>query len=450
MTNKLSSIFVAVVLAGTSSVVAAQDLQEIYQLALQNDPTSLRAEAQYNAAQENIEQARSVLLPTLSATASYTDSEEENDLFTQETQRTRMSLDLNMQLYHHSSWLGLDTAKKSAHRSDIDYQFVKQQLVTRVALAYFDVLAAYDGLEFALAEKKAIERQLEQTKQRFSVGLTAITDVHEAQAQFDNAIAEEIRAQNTVYTSEEFLREITGSYPRDLNVLNTERFSAVVPTPNSADDWQKLAEAKNLQLISQKISMDIAKENIDIENADHLPTLSLTGSYGTTETDGDCDLPNGSFGGCNTFDGVEQDDQSIGIQLNVPIYSGGNTSSRVRAAQHNYVAASQDMQITYRGVVRESRNSYNTVVATISGVKAFEQSVISAESALKATEAGFEVGTRTIVDVLESTRNLYDAKRNLSTTRYSYITNMLRLKEAAGTVSEADITMINQGLNPAN
>lgn len=446
MTNRFNSLFVGVVLASTSSVVSAQDLQEIYQLALQNDPTSLKAQAQYKAAQENIEQARSILLPKLSASASFTDSEEENDLFTQETERTRMSLDLSMQLYHHSSWLGLDTSKKRAHQSDINYQFVKQQLITRVTGAYFDVLAAYDGLEFAVAEKKAIERQLEQTKQRFSVGLTAITDVHEAQAEFDNSVAEEIRAQNSVYTTEEILREITGSYPRDLNLLNTERFSAIMPTPSSANDWQKMAEAKNLQLISQKISMDIAKESIDIESAGHLPTLSLTGSYGTTETDGDCDLANGSFGGCNTFNGVEQDDQSIGIQLNVPIYSGGNTSSKVRAAQHNYVAASQDMQITYRGVVRESRNSYNTIVATISGVKAFEQSVISAESALKATEAGFEVGTRTIVDVLESTRNLYNAKRNLSTTRYSYITNMLRLKEAAGTISEQDIAAINQGL----
>ncbi|WNC71610.1 outer membrane channel protein TolC [Thalassotalea psychrophila] len=440
MTNKLNSLFVGVVLASTSSVVAAQDLQEIYQLALQNDPTSLKAEAQFKSAQEIIEQSRSVLMPQLNAIASFGTQEVEIDGTTfQDSETTRVALNLNMQLYHHNSWLGLDTAKKRAHQSDINYQFVKQQLITRVTEAYFNVLAAYDGLDFAQAEKKAIERQLEQTKQRFSVGLTAITDVHEAQAQFDNSIAEEIRAQNSVYTTEEILREITGSYPRDLNVLNTERFSAVMPTPSTANDWQKMAEAKNLQLISQKISMDISKEAIDIESAGHLPTLSLTASIGQSDIDDD-------YAALTSY---EQDDQSIGIQLNVPIYSGGNTSSKVRAAQHDYVAASQDMQITYRGIVRESRNSYNTIVATISGVKAFEQSVISAESALKATEAGFEVGTRTIVDVLESTRNLYNAKRNLSTTRYQYITNMLRLKEAAGTISEQDIAAINQGLSVA-
>lgn len=448
MTNKLNSVFVGIVLASTSSVVAAQDIQEIYQLALLNDPTVLRAEAFYRASQENIDQARSVLLPQINASGSYTDSEEESDSLltsgteTQDTQTTRLALNLNMEIYNHASWLGLATSKKIAHQSDINYQFVKQQMITRVADAYFAVLAAYDGLEFAQAEKNAIERQLEQTKQRFSVGLTAITDVHEAQAQFDNSVAEEIRAQNQVYTSEEILREITGTYPRDLSILNTERFSAIMPTPSSANDWQKIAEGKNLQLISQKISMDISKEDIDIEGAGHLPTLSFNASIGTSDIDSEWDPTDAG----TELDGYEVDDQSFGIQLNVPIYSGGYTSSRVRAAQENYVAASQDMQITYRAVVRESRNSYNTIVATISGIKAFEQSVISAESALKATEAGFEVGTRTIVDVLESTRNLYDAKRNLSTTRYQYILNMLRLKEAAGTISEEDINLINQGL----
>lgn len=428
MAKRLNSLFVGIVLAGSSQMATAQDLQQIYQLALQNDPTALKAEAQFRATQEKIEQARSVLLPQIAANASYTDQSSETDDLTTDTTTTRVSLDLNMQLYHHNSWLALETSKKTAHQSDINYQFVKQQLVTRVTESYFNVLAAYDGLEFAQAEKKSIERQLEQTKQRFSVGLTAITDVHEAQAQYDNSVAEEIKAQNDVYQSEEALREITGAYPRDLSVLNTDRFTPVMPMPSGANEWQKLAEAKNLRLISQKISMDIAKENIDIASSGHLPTLSLTGSIGTSEQD------------------LETDNTSIGIQLSVPIYSGGNTSSQVRAAQQNYVAASQDMQLSYRGIIRESRNSYNNVVATISGVKAFEQSVISAESALKATEAGFEVGTRTIVDVLESTRNLFNAKRNLSSTRYQYVINMLRLKEASGTISEEDVASINKGL----
>lgn len=441
MANKFNSLIVGLTLASASQLTVAQDLSQIYQLALQNDPSVLKAEALYNATHEQIEQARSVLLPQISGSASYTDYESDLDFKTandqdtdSESQTLAFSLALSMQLYNHSSWLNLDTSKKTAHQSDINYQYVKQQLITRVSNAYFNVLGAYDGLEFAQAEKKAIARQLEQTKQRFDVGLTAITAVHEAQAQYDNSVAQEISTQNSVYVAEEALREITGVYPRDLNVLNTDRFSPFMPTPSSADEWQKTAEAKNLQLIGQKIGMDIAKDQISIASAGHLPTLSLSAGLGMNDIDD-------KFG-----DDYDNDTQSIAITLSVPIYEGGYTSSTVRAAEHNYAAASQDMQLTYRSIVRDARNSYNAAVATISGVKAFEQSVLSAESALQATEAGFDVGTRTIVDVLDSTRNLYDAKRNLSTTRYQYITNMLQLKAAAGNITEADIAAINSGL----
>jgi outer membrane protein len=297
------------------------------------------------------------------------------------------------------------------------------------------VLSAKDDLEFAKAEKAAIERQLEQTKQRYSVGLTAVTDVHEAQAQYDNAVTAEIRAENSLYNAEEALRVITNIYPRDLNSLNTERFSASRPIPDSANEWQQTAEAKNLDLISQKIWVDVAKENINIARAGHYPTLDLSGRYSSGES---------------TVAGVDSprlDSQSIGISLSVPIYSGGATSSAVKQAQSNYVAASQDLAQTHRNVVRNARNAYNTVIAAVSGIKALEQAVISAESALKATEAGFEVGTRTIVDVLDSTRNLYNAKRNLSSTRYGYIQSILALKRAGGTISEQDVIDINKGLS---
>ena len=338
-----------------------------------------------------------------------------------------------MELYRHSTWLRLDNAKKRAHQSDIAYQVAKQDLIVRVTQAYFNVLSAKDDLEFSIAEKTAIERQLEQTKQRFSVGLTAITDVHEAQAQYDNAVTDEIRAENQVFNAEEALRVITNVYPRDLNILNTERFSTTRPSPDSANEWQQTAEAKNLELISQKINVDIAKENINIAQSGHYPSLDLSGRYNASE---DNDSPT-------------LDSRSIGITLTVPIYSGGAISSSVRQAQHNYVAASQNMEQSHRNIVRNTRNAYNTVIASVSAIKSLEQSVISAQSALKATEAGFEVGTRTIVDVLNSTRNLYNAKRNLSSTRYSYIQNILVLKRAGGTITDQDLKSINKGLMPA-
>mgnify|MGYP003668192559 FL=1 len=199
-----------------------------------------------------------------------------------------------------------------------------------------------------------------------------------------------------------------------------------------------LTNGKNLELIAERISIDIAKENINIARSGHYPTLSLTGSYGSSDQDNEVNGAN--------FNNPSLDSHSIGIALSVPIYSGGAITSSVRQAQSNYVAASQNMEQAYRNVVRNTRNAYNTVIAAVSAIRSLEQSVVSAQSALKATEAGFEVGTRTIVDVLNSTRNLYNAKRNLSSTRYDYIQNVLALKRAGGTITEQDLADINQGL----
>jgi len=439
MKKTISALIIGLVCAASSSLANAEDLLSVYNQAKKSDPTVLKSRALFNASNEGIIQARSALLPNLSGSASYekSKSNKEGNLYSKGKQ-TGYGLVLSMDLYRHSSWLRLDNAKKSAHQSDVSYQAAKQDLIVRVTSAYFDVLSAKDDLDFAKAEKAAIERQLEQTKQRYSVGLTAVTDVHEAQAQYDNAVTSEIRAENSVFTAEEALRVITNVYPRDLNTLNTERFSTSRPVPDSANEWQQTAETKNLDLIGQKIAVDIAKENINIATSGHLPTLSLTGRY--SDTDSDDLIDNNS---------VQGDSQSIGITLNVPIYSGGETSSQVRQAQSNYVAASQDLAQTHRNVVRNTRNAYNTVIAAVSAIKALEQSVVSAESALKATEAGFEVGTRTIVDVLDSTRNLYNAKRNLSSTRYAYVQNILTLKRAAGTINEQDLININKGLSTA-
>ncbi|MGB1198291.1 MAG: outer membrane channel protein TolC [Thalassotalea sp.] len=449
MKKTITSLIIGIACATSSAISYAEDLLSVYEQAKQNDPVVLKAHAQFLSSKEDITQARSVLLPFISANASISDSSSESvsngdyapvgSIISSDTESTGYGATLNMQLYHHDSWLRLDNAKKMAHTYDINYQVAKQDLIIRVTQAYFDVLSAKDDLEFAQAEKTAIERQLEQTKQRYSVGLTAVTDVHEAQAKYDNAVTAEIQTENSVFNAEEALRTITNVYPRSLNVLNTDKFSASRPTPDSANEWQQTAEAKNLDLIAQKIRVDVAKENINIARSGHYPTLDLNGRYSSGE--GEVTTLAG------TFDNPRLDTHSIGITLTVPIYSGGAISSAVRQQQSNYVAASHDLAQTHRNVVRNARNSYNTVIAAVSGIKALEQAVISAESALKATEAGFEVGTRTIVDVLDSTRNLYNAKRNLSSTRYSYVQSILQLKRAAGTITEQDLKDINQGLS---
>jgi outer membrane protein len=444
--KKTLSTLIIIAATITSVNAKAEDLLTVYKQALLNDTVVLKAQAQFEIVKEDIEQARSVLLPQINAYGSYTDGEYDTfnppieDLprgvvTSTDYDALAYGATLSMEIYHHDSWLNLDIAKKSAHQSDLVYQAAKQDLIVRVTQAYFALLSSKDDLVFAQAEKAAIARQLEQTKQRFSVGLTAITDVHEAQAQFDSAVTEEIRSENAIYNAEEELRVITNTYPRNLYTLNTDRFSTTAPTPNSADEWQKFAEAKNLDLIAAKVGIDISKQSIDAARSGHYPTLDFGADYNSSD---------GKSGG---IDSLPVDDYSVGITLNVPIYSGGAIQSSVRQAQNNFVLASQNLIQTHRSVVRTTRNAYNTVVTSISSIKAFEQSVLSASKALEATEAGFEVGTRTIVDVLDSTRNLYNAKRNLSSTRYAYIQNILLLKRAGGTITDEDINAINSGLS---
>lgn len=432
MKFKIRSLCVALTLAASAPAVQADDLLQIYQQALTSDPLVLQAQAQRNALFEKIEQNRAPLLPTISANVGY--DKAWNDPRDDSSGLTG-NLKLNQVIYDHSAWVGLSLAEKAASQADSTYASALQNLITRVTKAYFDVLTAKDNYEFRGAEKRAIERQLEQTKQRFAVGLTAITDVHEAQAQYDLASASEILAENTLANSYEALREITGIDHKALNVLDTNRFSAVTPAPSSSSDWLKIAETNSVDLMTQRIGKDIAQETISLYKAGHMPSLSLNAGYskGLEQKLGNSNEP-------------DFDNMSAGINLSIPIFKGFKVSSQVKEAQFQYVEASEKLEQTYRSVVKNVRNNYNNVGASISSIRAYEQSVISSESALKATQAGFEVGTRTIVDVLNRTRDLYDSKRKLSDARYSYINSIVALKQAAGTLNEDDVIAINNGL----
>lgn len=412
-----------------TSQALADDLLQVYQQALQNDPATLQAKAQKDAAYSAIDISRARLLPNLGFEASASKTGNDSDV-----ESNGASITLSQSIYDASNWAGLDKAELTATQADARYSLAKQNLILRTVNAYFDVLQAKDDLEFAQAEKRAIERQLEQTKQRFEVGLTAITDVHEAQALFDNAVASEISAQNNVEIRLEALREITNQYHSDLSILDTERFSAGELSPSGVDQWLTMATQRNYELAAAKIGVDIAKQDIDIANAGHYPTLGLTGSLNNTKTER------------NGVDEGRADTYQVGVKLTVPIYSGGSTSANVKTQRNNFVVTSEERERVYRSVVRNVRSNFYDVKADISRIKALAQSVVSAESALKATEAGFEVGTRTIVDVLNSTRNLYNAKRNLSGARYGYIKNTLNLKLAAGSLTEQDVQDINKGL----
>jgi len=428
----------------------AENLATVYQLATQKDPQLLRAEAIRNAARERIDISKARLLPQVNLTAGYSKSFSESPEFVEEgiiivdSERTGWSAEasLSQSIFDWTNWKNLNTAEKLALQSQAILDAEMQGLIVRVSQAYFNVLKAVDDLGFAEAEKKAIERQLEQTKQRFAVGLTAITDVHEAQAQYDSAVAREIAAQNMLETARENLREITGQYHNELASLDTSKFETVQPSPATADAWVNIAEDKNLNIKANKLALDVAQNDIENAKAGHYPTLSLDASYGT----GDSETESTFRGTTQTTDLPRLDNSRIGVNLRVPLYSGGATVAATEVARANYVAASQDLEQSYRTAVRQVRVSFNDINANIATIRALQQAVVSAESALNATDAGFEVGTRTIVDVLQSTRNLFEARRNLSGARYNYVIAILSLKQAAGNLSEQDLLAINQAL----
>lgn len=438
MKKTLISLLVGFSLTATAQ---AQDLSEIYAQALTKDPVVNRAKAIRDAAYAGITLSRASLLPKVSGSVGYNVSDSETAISpTQVSSSDSTSLSyrlgLSMSLYDHANYIGLNRAEKSAQRADADYAATLQSLIVRVVDAYLNILRAQDNVEFVQAEKRAIERQLEQTKQRFEVGLTAITDVHEAQANFDTTVASEIRALNALELRKEQLREITGVFYDEVNVLNTDTFSAVKPTPESVDAWLALAKENNLDLQSAQFAVDIAKSSIDSAKAENYPTLSLSGSVSGADAERD------------DIDLARTNSASLGVTLNVPIFSGFATTARTESARAQFVAESEVLEQTHRATVRNVRNSYNDIRANVSTIKAFEQAVISAESALRATEAGFDVGTRTIVDVLNSTRNLFNARKNLANARYDFITSVVALKRAAGTLTVADLEAINQGLTP--
>ncbi|MGI2260504.1 outer membrane channel protein TolC [Shewanella sp. GXUN23E] len=442
MKFRIRSLCAAMTLAAVSSAATAEDLLQIYQQALTNDPVVLQAQAQRNSLYEKIEESRAPLLPSLSASVGYgkswTDTNN-NNFGVSDSDAFTGGLTLNQVVYNHSAWVGLNIAELAASQADASYASSLQGLIIRVTTAYFNVLSAQDALEFQKAQVAAIGRQLEQTKQRFAVGLTAITDVHEAQAQYDLSRAQEIQAENTVQNNYQALQEITGLPYDQLAILDTKRFSASMPMPSSAAEWLKQAENSSLQLLAQRIAKDIANEQIGLAKAGHMPSVNFTAGY-KASVDGSQHTP--------TFSGDTNDSgtTNVGLNVSIPIFEGFKVSSQVNQAQYNFVSASEQLEQTHRAVSKDIRSNFNNVVAAISSIKAYEQTVISSESALKATEAGFEVGTRTIVDVLNSTQNLYNSKRQLSDARYAYIQSVLALKQAAGTLTEEDVVAINKGL----
>ncbi|MGL4454324.1 MAG: outer membrane channel protein TolC, partial [Plesiomonas sp.] len=398
-----------------------------------NDPVLRKASADRDGVVEQINQARSTLLPQLNANAGANYNRDTSR--SSESNGTLAQITLTQSLYDRANWVKLTQAEKKGSQADVNYSAAQQNLILRVANAYFGVLRAQDDLTVILAEKKAVYRQLEQTKQRFDVGLVAITDVQDAQAQYDQVIASQITAQNSLDNSLENLREITGNLPNQINILDTKQFSTQKPL--KIDQLMKEADAKNLSLMAARLGQELSRESIRLAESGHLPTLGLQGSLGLTDTTVTQGASPSTHG----------DNSSVGINLAIPLYSGGRTSSQVKEAEFGFISSSEDLERVYREIQKNVRAAHNNIVASISSIGANEQAVVSAKSALDATEAGYEVGTRTIVDVLNSTRSLYNVNRQLANARYDYLINTLNLQGAIGLLSEQNIQTLNSALN---
>ncbi len=463
----LVAVFGTLAVAGP---VQATSLLEVYQQALQSDPRIHEAEARRLAALEAEPQARGLYLPQIDFSGDWTDLDQsgsgvEQQLifidddgdpntpdvpggvvpfsFSQENrdETKRWQLTLRQTLFRWDQIVGLRRADKIVARAEADREAAQQDLIIRVGRTYFGVLAAEDRLTSIHANRKAIARQLEQATQRFEVGLIAITDVQESQAAHDQAVADEIAAKRTLATAREFLREITGQYVESLAAPGDE-FPMRTPNPTSANGWVDLAMSQNLALVSSRLDEQLARDEISFQRNGHYPSIDLIVTR--SEFDSVAERNNNDQGFLDANSDFKTD--TIGIQFNLPIFAGGITSSRVREAVYLHTASREQLQRVTRETERQTRDAYLGVLSEKSRVEALQQAVRSSRTALDATQAGFEVGTRTIVDVLDSQFALYRSITLFYQARYDYLMNVLQLKQAAGSLQIQDLEEIDRWL----
>ncbi len=415
----------------------ALDLIKTHQLALENNPDLKSAYFNQYSIAEIKSQSIAQMLPTISLTGSSSRQRLNNKKSTFQGSGTQnywdhsFIINFKQSVFNWGHWVELDQSENRIAQSEAQYQAAYQELIVRTSEAYFNILAAKDNLEFTFSEKKAIEQQLEQATQRFEVGLIAITDVHEAQAGYDQSIANEIEAINLLEDNKENLREIIGENEAELNLLQ-ENIPLNLPEPADIASWSKAAENNNFNIIAQLNQTEVVRKEINLQKSGHLPTLDIVANYGVQDA-------NSNFG-------LRGETQAIGLEINLPIFEGGAVLSRSKQAQFDYQREKENLIRAKRTVTRQVRNAYRDVVSSISRVKALQATVKSSESALEAIEAGFQVGTRTMVDVLSEQRNLYRSKRDYSRSRYDYLINGIKLKEAAGSLSETDLQQVNEYL----
>ncbi len=455
------AIGVALFCLSLATTASAADLLSVYQDALASDPAIREADATRKANLETKPQAIASLLPQISGTATATRGRQESVQPSAQTDPSTgqitlfprkyvlkpdgrsWAINLKQNLFSWAYWANLRAADSQVAQAEADYQAAEQDLMSRAALRYFGVLSAQDQLEAQQAALDAYSRQLDQANKRFEVGLIAITDVQETKAARDQGVANVIAAKRALATAEEQLREVTGQ-KYDQLARPGDDMALKSPDPESEQKWVDLSMEQNLALISSRLQSDTAREQVSVALGGHIPTIDAVATrdhssgYGTAAF--------GTLSGLPPFSDYRTgaDDTTYGLQVTVPIFSGGATQSRVRQSQYLWIAAKERVTRTSRATERAARDAYQGVISNIAKVEALKQALESNQTSLKATEAGYEVGTRTSVDVLDARRLLVLAQTNYAQSRYDYLLTVIGLRQAAGNLDKQTLDDLNQ------
>ena len=423
-----AALFVAAVMVAVPNFASAEGLSSIYEQARSSDPQFQQDVADLNAREELLPQAKAGLRPDVSLNSTFDaiDNRNTDDQYRELT----YGISLRQPLYRFSRNQAVDQADAQVNQAQAEFAFAEQELILRVAERYFAVLDAREALDAAEANLEAIQRQLDQAEQRFEVGVIARTDVEEARAQADLARAERLQAKDDLASRREELRELTNRAPAELNPVKSG-ISLTPPEPAESAAWRAQAEEENRQLAAARFAAEAAMEGVDIQRGGRLPTADLVAGYNRSREYG------------KTGPEAEANQLSAGVELNFPLYQGGEVSSSIREAQFRYTEAREALEQVRRTVARNAANAYRGVLTALERVRALDQARVSTRAAVEATEAGFEVGTRTIVDVLNAQRELFNAERDYEQARHAYLLNTLRLQQAAGTLTEADLERVN-------
>jgi outer membrane protein len=442
---KKSKLYVAIgLLALAPFGASANSLQDIYELALKNDAQLQADKAGYEAGKEYSAIARAGLLPQINANYNYRDGKSDytevpsTSIRNGETNTTSKGWDLSLTqpLFNMSAWYDYKKGQKLSEQAEARFGADQQSLIVRVATAYFNVLRSVDKLETTIAEQNAFAHQLDQVKQRFDVGLTAITDVHEAQAAYDSALAATLEARGSLSISYEALEVLTGKAEDQIAPLS-DKFPVVNPTPADRAEWVNFALKNNYNLKAAKFNSDAAANNASAARADHLPTV--TASLGYSKNDSDGDFKNTPFEN-------ENKGSSVSVGVNIPIFSGLRTSSLARQAVSQGLQAQEQYNSTQRSTIQNARSLHLSVETDVARIAARKQATVSNQSALEATQAGYEVGTRNLVELLQAQSKLYQARRDYSNALYDYVIDTIKLREVAGMLTPADVQEVDKWL----